>query len=203
MAKYMHTKTERFWHWLHVVLMVLLALSGFQVHFPHHFKVFPSMAVAVSVHNASGVILGFDYLLWLGYNLLTARLLQYIPRPWELGRGALLQARYYLWGIFRGEPHPFETGPENKYNPLQRITYFITMLLALPFQILTGLLLLFAEKPWAQTIFSKLGGVPAVELVHLALGYYFALFILAHIYLGTTGHTPWELYKAMITGWEK
>ena len=202
MPKYMHTKTERLWHWVHVVLMVLLALSGFQVHFPA-FKVFPSMKAAVAVHNAAGVALAFDYLLWLGYNLITARMLQYIPRPWELWRGALVQAKFYLWDIFRGKPHPFETGPENKYNPLQRITYFVTMLLALPLQILTGLTLLFVDVPWVRGLVGRLGGVPTVELVHLALGYYFVLFILAHIYLGTTGHTPLSLYKAMFTGWEE
>ncbi len=202
MPKYTHTKTERLWHWLHVVLMVLLALSGFQVHFPS-FRVFGSFKTAVLVHNWSGVILAFDYLLWLGYNLITARMLQYIPKPWELTKGAFVQARYYLWGIFRGEPHPFETGPENKYNPLQRITYFLTMLLALPLQILTGLLLLFADKPWVRGLLGAIGGVPTVEVVHLALGYYFVLFILVHVYLGTTGHTPLSLYKAMITGWEE
>ena len=199
---YMHTKTERVWHWIHVVLMILLALSGFQVHFPGAFRVFGSMRNAVAVHNWSGVILVFDYGLWLLYNLVTGRILQYIPRPWELGRGALVQAKYYLWDIFRGREHPFHTNPQNKYNPLQRITYFLTMLVLLPIQGASGLLMLFSERPWAANIIAKLGGMATMELVHLGLGYYFVFFILVHIYLGTTGERPLSLFKAMFTGWE-
>ena len=40
---------------------------------------------------------------------------------------ALSQARWYLLGIFKGEPHPYHVSPEHKFNPLQHITYMTPM----------------------------------------------------------------------------
>jgi thiosulfate reductase cytochrome b subunit len=36
---------------------------------------------------------------------------------------------------------------------------------------------------------------------HTLLGYVLAVFLLVHVYLGTTGHTVLELLRGMATGW--
>jgi len=54
-----------------------------------------------------------------------------------------------------------------------------------------------------HNIIDFLGGVKVIDTIHVLLFFFFAAFIIAHIYLGTLGHTPLSHYKAMITGWEE
>ncbi|VFS49622.1 thiosulfate reductase cytochrome B subunit [Budvicia aquatica] len=43
-----------------------------------------------------------------------------------IGR-CIKQARYYLIGIMKGEPHPFEANEQSKFNPLQQAAYTAVM----------------------------------------------------------------------------
>jgi thiosulfate reductase cytochrome b subunit len=54
---------------------------------------------------------------------------------------AIRQARFYLYGIFKGEKHPLDAHPRRKLHPLQKITYLALLNILLPFQIVTGLLM--------------------------------------------------------------
>jgi len=49
----------------------------------------------------------------------------------------------------------------------------------------------------------KLGGLGFLVPFHSLLAWLFAAFLILHIYLTTTGHTPLASIKAMISGWEK
>jgi thiosulfate reductase cytochrome b subunit len=54
---------------------------------------------------------------------------------------------------------------------------------------------------------SKIAGIAglklgSIALVHTAAAFMMLIFMIAHIYLATTGHTPLAHIKAMITGWE-
>jgi thiosulfate reductase cytochrome b subunit len=46
-------------------------------------------------------------------------------------------------------------------------------------------------------------GLLPVAVVHYLVGAGIILFMLAHIYLGTTGTRVTSLYKMMITGWHE
>jgi Ni,Fe-hydrogenase I cytochrome b subunit len=48
----------------------------------------------------------------------------------------------------------------------------------------------------------NLGSVEPIALLHTIGAFLLIAFIVAHIYLTTTGHTPTSNIKAMITGWE-
>ncbi len=159
------------------------------------------MRVAVAVHNFAGVVLVIDYLFWLIYNSFVKDILQYFPTPSDLFKGMLIQARFYLFGIFRGEPHPFETHRKAKFNPMQKIAYFFVMVIFLPLQMASGILML-SPLRFAGVI-NALGGLRNVALFHTALAYVFAAFVLVHIYLATTGDKVSSLFKAMITGYEE
>ena len=37
------------------------------------------------------------------------------------------QLKYYSWGMFKGEKHPFPVTEERKFNPLQKFTYVLAM----------------------------------------------------------------------------
>jgi thiosulfate reductase cytochrome b subunit len=42
-----------------------------------------------------------------------------------------------------------------------------------------------------------------VALTHTAGAFMMLVFFIAHVYLTTTGHTPFAHIKTMITGWEE
>lgn len=57
----------------------------------------------------------------------------------------LLQTRFYLYGIMKGEPHPFAATAESKFNPLQQLAYLVIMYALIPLLIITGLLCLYPQ----------------------------------------------------------
>jgi thiosulfate reductase cytochrome b subunit len=79
--------------------------------------------------------------------------------------------------------------------------YQIIMMLLVPLQFFTGLLL------WDVTRFASMvdlfGGVRVVDTVHVLLFILFCGFIIVHVYLASLGHTPSAHFKAMITGYEE
>lgn len=194
-----YTFYERLWHWLQAAGIVLLLLSGFQIHYPGAFPVFGSMSTAVHVHGWMGFLLLLNAFLGFFYTVTTDKIREYIPMPVDFTRGIFEQARYYMWGIFHGEPHPFEKTPRKKLNPLQKITYFFLLNLMLPFQMVTGLFL------WSATVkpafLDRIGGLPLWGPLHALGAFLFLSFLVVHIYLTTTGHTPGEYLKQMIVGY--
>ena len=124
-----------------------------------------------------------------------------MPEPNDFFNQMFSQARYYLSGIFKGEPHPFEKSAQKKLNPLQKITYLVILNLLLPLQVITGILIAGAQI-WPG-LSQKLGGLGFLVPLHSLLAWFFAAFLILHIYLTTTGHTPLASIKAMISGWEK
>ncbi len=197
---YLHPLPVRIWHWIHAACIVLLVLSGIQIRYADHIH-FMSLKDAVNFHNIIGIIVSIDFLLWFGYYVFTGKIKTYFPTAEEILHGAIRQIRYYGYGIFKGEPNPFHPTPDNKFNPLQKGAYMTIMLVLLPLQIVTGIILLDVEK-WSYIV-DFLGGIKVVDAIHVLLFFFFASFIIAHFYLATLGHTPLAHFKAMITGWEE
>jgi len=112
-----------------------------------------------------------------------------------------VQTKFYLRGLFKNEPHPFEKTREKKLNPLQQITYFGILNVLLPLQILTGAAMLGVQTfPQVST---WLGGLPFLAPFHSLVAWMFAAFIIMHVYLTTTGHTPLANIEAMMVGWDE
>ncbi len=103
-------------------------------------------------------------------------------------------------GIFHGEEHPVEKTRQQKMNPLQQVTYFAILNVLLPLQILTGILIWGAQR-WPQ-IAAMMGGLPFLAPFHTLVAWLFAAFIVMHVYLTTTGHSPTAGIKSMIGGWD-
>ncbi len=112
-----------------------------------------------------------------------------------------MQAKFYLMGIFEGEEHPFEKSPQRKFNPLQQVTYFGLLNVLLPLQVITGLLMWGAQH-WPQ-VTAQLGGLPLLAPVHTMVSWLLATFVVAHVYLTTTGHEPLAGVRGMIMGWDE
>jgi thiosulfate reductase cytochrome b subunit len=197
---YIYSVYERFWHWLQTFAIVLLLLTGLVIHRPDIFGLLSFRGVVV-VHNTLAVLLVINAALSLFYHLVSGEIKQYIPRPYGFFDEAIVQAKYYIDGIFRHDPHPFEKTPEKKLNPLQAITYFGILNVLLPLQIITGALM-WGVQHWPAAA-NLLGGLPFLAPFHSLVAWTFAAFIVAHVYLTTTGAEPLTAIQAMMTGWEE
>ena len=197
---HMYDAYERLWHWLQASAILLLLFTGLIIHKPHFFGMF-SFPYVVNVHNVLGFILITNAALSLFYHLASGEIRQYLPEPKGFIANTLSQAMYYSRGIFAGKPHPLEKTKENKLNPLQQVTYLAILNILLPVQMITGILIWGLQR-WPH-IAAELGGLPMLALVHTLAAWAFAAFIVMHIYLTTTGHTPTAGIKSMIVGWDE
>jgi thiosulfate reductase cytochrome b subunit len=196
---YMYARYERLWHWLQTVVIILLLFTGLIIHRPDLFGLF-SFPHMVTVHNVLAVILVINAGLSLFWHLASGQVKQFIPRPYGFFDQSIMQAKFYLQGIFKGKEHPFEKTREKKLNPLQQITYFGLLNVLLPLQIITGALMWGVQR-WPD-IAGFLGGLPVLAPFHTLVAWLLASFVVAHVYLTTTGVTPAADIRAMITGWE-
>jgi len=197
---YMYHIYERFWHWLQTFTIVLLLFTGLVIHRPDLLG-FLSFRYMVTLHNILAAILVLNAGLSLFYHLASGEIRQYIPHPYGFFDQAILQAKYYLGGIFKGSGHPFEKTPNRKLNPLQQVTYLGILNVLLPLQIITGALMWGVQR-WPE-IAGLLGGLPFLAPFHSLVAWTFAAFIVAHVYLTTTvGSQPLAGIKAMVMGYE-
>jgi thiosulfate reductase cytochrome b subunit len=196
---YVYTVYERFWHWLQTFTVLGLIFTGLIIHKPEIFGVFAFQSV-VQVHNILAAIVIVNASLSLFYHVASGEIRQYVPRPRGFVRRIVAQARFYLSGIFRNAPHPFEKAPERKLNPLQQVTYFGLLNVLLPAQVVTGALMWGAQRWPAAAL--RLGGLPLLAPAHTLIAWLLASFVVLHVYLITTGHTPLASLQAMMLGWD-
>ncbi len=199
-AVYIYEVYERFWHWLQAVSILSLVVTGLIIHRPDMFGMF-SFKNIVIIHNVFSGIMVVNAALSLFWHLTTGEIKQFIPRPVGFFDDAIIQAKYYISGIFKGEPHPFEKKRNQKMNPLQQATYFALLNVLLPLQILSGSLMWTVQK-WPE-ITEIFGGLNYIAVFHSLIAWLLASFIIGHIYLTTTGATPLEAMRGMVTGWEE
>jgi thiosulfate reductase cytochrome b subunit len=197
---YMYEAYERFWHWLQTIVIVILLLTGVIIHRPDLFGVF-SFRYMVTIHNTLAALLAINALFSLFWHLVSGEIQQYIPHPYGFIDQAIVQAKYYLKGVFRHEPHPFNKTKDRKFNPLQTVTYLGLLGVLLPLQGITGILMWAVQR--IPSISTFLGGLPVLAPIHTMLAWLFATFIVAHVYLTTiAGPKPLDAIQAMVTGWE-
>jgi len=188
---------ERIWHWLQATVMVLLIVSGLAIHYPDRFAIFGSLAVALKLHTWLAGALIANAFLGVFYHLTAEKYHHFLPRMEDFTGAAVRQARFYLYGIFKGEKHPLQTDSRRKLNPLQKITYLALLNILLPFQIVTGVLLWGADR-WPK-LFDRIGGLWLLGPAHTMGAYLFLAFLIGHIYLATTGPSSAALFREITT----
>jgi thiosulfate reductase cytochrome b subunit len=191
---YLFKRFERFWHWSQALLVITMLYTGFAI---HGYLPMSGFRGTLLLHEAAAVLLVTLWVFAIFWHFTTGEWKQYIPTLDKVGT----IARYYAFGMFRGESHPYEVTPERKHNPLQRLAYLGLKLVINPLIWFSGtLLLLFA---WNAIDTMPLGlDLRGVALLHTAAAYLMLAFFIAHVYLATTGHTPLSYIRAMVTGWE-
>ena len=199
---YVHPLPVRIWHWANALGFVALILTGVQIRYVDLIGLM-SFKTAVQLHNWIGFVLIGNFFVWLLFYLFTDKIRVYHPElsPVKHFRASFRQLRYYGYGIFKGDPNPHHLSAYEKFNALQSMTYQVIMLLLVPLQFFTGVLL------WDLNRFSGavelFGGVRVVDTVHVLLFIFFTGFIFVHPYLASLGDTALAHFKAMITGYEE
>ncbi|NDO83679.1 thiosulfate reductase cytochrome B subunit [Citrobacter sp. NCU1] len=194
---YLYSKAVRLWHWSNALLFMMLLTSGLINHFA--LLSVPVMVNLLVVHKVCGFLL---LACWAGFmliNLVGGNGHHYIIQRHGWTERAFRQARFYLFGIMHGEPHPFPATIRSKFNPLQQVAYLSVMYGLLPLLLITGLFLLYP-----QVVGGQLPGTGYWLLqAHFALAIISLFFICGHIYLCTTGRTPGETFRCMVDGYHR
>lgn len=196
---YLYPKWLRFWHWLNAFLFIVLIFTGISMHYSGTHDLFIPFDVAMVLHNITGIFLSLVFIYYVILNISSGNYKYYIPKMNGYITQMIKQARYYIYGIFVGEDHPYHVSEKEKFNPLQKLTYFIIMFFAVPFIIISGWLLMFPEL--APEDFLGMGGVWPMAIAHAVAGFFLSVFMIGHIYLATHGETPLENFKSMFTGY--
>lgn len=191
----------RVWHWTNAVLILTLAITGISLHFAGPGRLLVEFSLAARLHNIAGVALIAAYAFFVVANIVTGNWWQYVPKPPAIWERCVRQARYYAFGIFKGEPHPYPPTKEVNFNALQAVIYWFVMYLVMPVVLITGLIFLYPQLA-PDTLFG-LDGLLPIAMLHYLSAAVIVLFMVAHIYLGTTGVTVRSLFKMMITGWHE
>lgn len=193
---YIFKRFERFWHWTQALLIMLMMLTGFEIHGAYHNFGFKQ---AVSLHSTAAWALIGLWVFAIFWHFTTGEWRQYIP---TLDK-AQAMLRYYVTGIFTHAPHPFRQTQLRKHNPLQRLAYLGVKLFINPLLWVSGLLYLYYAD-WGALGLKGLGlQLEWVATAHTIGAFFMLTFFIAHVYLATAGHTPMSHIKAMITGWEE
>ena len=194
---YLHPVFERLWHWFQALCIIMLIFTGILIHWPERFPGW--FQWGINVHNWFGWAAVISYVSWFIYVIISGRISHYFPKKGEIPVGMIKQAKFYGYGIFKHEPHPYAPSEDNKFNPLQKIAYLQFQLFFLPILLISGLLYMYPEC--FAGIIAAIGGLKILALIHLILAALFAAFLIAHMYLATTGETVSENFKAMIFGY--
>lgn len=192
---YLYKRYERFWHWSQAALIVFMLITGFEVHGTYENFGFRR---ASDYHTYTAWTLLVLWAFTIFWQFTTGEWRQYIPTLEKVGA----MVGYYTFGIFRNAPHPFQKTTVKKHNPLQRLAYLALLSLVSPIIWGSGLFYLFYAywKTWGVDAWMSL---EAVALTHTAGAFMMLAFFLIHVYLTTTGHTPFAHIRTMITGWEE
>ena len=190
---YLFTRFERLWHWAQAVLIIGMLVTGFEIHGTYKWLGF------AQAHKVHTTIVWAFIALWvfaIFWHLTTGEWRQYIPTMKNIDK----IVRFYSVGIFKGEPHPFKPTRERKHNPMQAQTYLGVTVVVTPLLWISGLAYLFYNELAAAG-----WGIPlaTIALAHTIGAFMMLAFLIGHIYLGTTGHTPTAHFKAIFTGWDE
>ncbi|MFV9616554.1 MAG: cytochrome b/b6 domain-containing protein [Gammaproteobacteria bacterium] len=187
------TRFERFWHWTQMMLIMTLLFTGFGIHGFHNLLTFKT---AVTWHTGSALTLLLLWVFAIFWHLTTGTWRHYVPTS----NGLLKVAKFYAFGIFKGERHPYRKAYWRKHNPLQALSYLALKLFLFPAIWISGLFYL---------LYSVWGGAASgealtwVAVIHTAIAFAILIFVIIHIYLLTTGHSFKQHIMPMISGFDE
>jgi Ni/Fe-hydrogenase b-type cytochrome subunit len=215
-----HRLSTRLWHWINVVAVFVMLMSGLMIFNAHprlywgqfganfdqawlELPRFPGWATIPSTYNLSLARqwhLAFAWVLAFGFLFYTVRSIWngHFKKDVALSRAEVAPA--HLWADIKKHLR-FDFHEEGaRYNPLQKIAYSSVLFLMLPLIIFTGMTMspgLNAAFPWMLDLF---GGRQSARSIHFICAGGIAGFILVHLILVLLAG-PINEIRSMITGW--
>jgi len=187
---------ERLWHWSQMALIMTLLVTGFAVHGVHSLIEFE---LAVTIHTIAAIAMIAIWTFAVFWLVTTGEWRHYIPTITNLAS----VTRYYLFGIFKGEHHPYIKTYRRKHNPLQALTYLVVKTVIFPAVWITGISYLLISFGIGGDFFAGVG-LEFIADLHTIAAIAILAFVLLHLYLLTTGdHGFISHVKPMITGFDK
>ncbi len=188
---------------LNAVIIIVLIVTGLSMQYTDKqgYILVVGFAKAVKWHNIAAIMLTINYIFFVMGNVFTGN-----GKYYRTGRKNFIsdlgkQLRYYAWGMFKHEKHPFPVTLERKFNPLQKLTYVLAMYVAFPLLIISGLGLLFPETVLNR--FFDISGLILTDLLHITMGFFLSIFMIIHVYTCTLGSKPGSLFKSMLSGFHE
>ena len=133
----MYNGFERFWHWALAVLILVLLVTGFNIHGTYELLTFEQ---AVNIHIITSWLLMGLLVFVLFWHMTTGEWKQYIPSSTNK---LMAMMKYYAMDIFMGGGHPHHKTRQSKLNPMQRMAYLALHVAITPVIWISGLLYLY------------------------------------------------------------
>lgn len=200
---YLYPKWIRAWHTINAIMFLILIITGISMQYTdkENSSYIVGFAKAVKWHNFAALVLTASYVVFIIGNSFTDNKKYYRIGRENFWSDLIKQLRYYSFGMFRGEKHPFPVTMERKFNPLQKLTYVLAMYMGMPLLIISGIVLLFPEIV-LNRIFG-MSGLFITDVLHIATGFLLSIFMIIHIYTCTLGSKPSSLFWGMISGYHE
>ncbi len=194
---YIYDTFNRIWHWAQAALIMFLMITGFEIHGSYNFFGYET---AVQWHNIAAIAFIVLIVLAIFWHFTSGTWRQYIPTTKQL----LNQIKYYTTDIFQNKPHPVKRTVLSKLNPLQKLVYLGFKIMIIPVMVTTGLMYMYYRYPMNGQVQSlDLTSLEPIAVIHTLGAFLLVQFLVAHLYLITTGHTISSNLTAMITGYEE
>lgn len=171
-------------HFFNLFLIVLIIRSGLQVRTEKRPSTFwsprrdPKRRISLSLwfHQALDVLWVANGVIFVVLLFVTGQWMRVVPTMWEVVPNALSALLQYVsleW--------PTDNGWVN-YNSLQVLAYFVTIFIAAPLAIVTGVRMS-GFWPQRQTALNRILPIEVARAVHFPVMLYFAAFIVVHVAL--------------------
>ncbi|MDF1801292.1 cytochrome b/b6 domain-containing protein [Thalassovita sp.] len=189
-----YPRFERLWHWAQVLLIMVLLFTGLGLNGLH--AVIP-FGPAVMLHTIAALALLALWVFATFWLFTTGTWKQFLPKI----EGMIEVAKFYAYGVFTGQEHPYKKMFWRKHNPLQAATYFGLKWFVFPAIWVSGILYL-TYNYWGEGA-QGTALITIIANLHLLAAYVIAAFVIVHVYLLTVGHGFRSHVRPMITGYDE
>jgi len=200
---YLYQLWVRLWHFVNAILILILIFTGVIMQFTSAesqllIVLFPG---SVRLHDIVAIMLTISYMTFVTGNIISGNGKYYKVTGKDLFPNSGRQLKYYLWGMFRKERKPFPVTMDNKFNPLEKVTYVLIMYIALPLLIFSGIVKLIPDMA-ILNVFGT-GIYMVIDVLHIVLGFLISLFLIIHIYTCTISPKPGSHFRSIISGYQE
>jgi len=193
-----HPLEHRIWHWVFVVTMGMLILTGIEMYFG--LRIFGGFSLARSWHVLFAFIaVSWAYPIFLYLYWVTGELKELVPARSDVRTFGQIAKNFLGLSTFYPEHSTYDIEAKKyirKYNPGQKMVYW-GILLFLLVEVLTGFALLWPDAFGFVALI--LGNMAMVRALHLAVFYVILGLVVVHIYMATIPQN-WGSLRSMFLG---